>query len=214
MGRWSRRLAPRFLEFAGVVDGDRVLDVGSGTGALTETVLAAAPRSPVIGIEVSAPYVESAGARLTDPRARFDLGDARSLPYPDASFDACLSLLVVQFIPDAPRAVGEMRRVTRPGGRVAACVWDGSGGMEMLRAFWDAAVALDPSAEPLSSRHRPYSRRGELARLWAECGLADIEETDLVIPLEFASFEDFWAPHLEGQGPAAAYATQIGRAHV
>lgn len=122
MGRWSRRLAPLLIEFADVREGDRVLDVGSGTGSLALAVNAA-HRSEVVGIDPSAAYVELARTRTADPRVRFDVGDAQVLPYPDASFDKCLALLVINFIPDARKAVAEMRRVTRPGGRVAARLW-------------------------------------------------------------------------------------------
>jgi SAM-dependent methyltransferase len=205
MGRWSRRLALRFVEFAGVRDGDRVLDVGSGTGALALAVAAQTQRSVIVGIEPSAAYAEYARTRTGDPRVRFEVGDALRLPYGDGSFDRTLAGLVLPFVPDAPRAVAEMRRVTRPGGTVAASVWDATGGMEMLTAFWNAAVALDPAAEPRRERHRPHSRPDELKALWERGGLTEGAQAALIIPLEFASFEDFWAPHLLGQGPAAVY---------
>jgi SAM-dependent methyltransferase len=209
MGRWSQRLAPRLIEFAGLEDGARVLDVGAGTGSLALAVAAATPRSEVVGIEPSAPYADYARTLAASPRVRFEVADAQALPFPDASFDACLSLLVVNFIPDARRAVAEMRRVTRPGRRVAACVWDYGDGMEMLRIFWDAAVALDPAAAPRHEGRMSYCRPGELAELWTAGGLGQVEEAGLVIPLEFRSFEDFWSPFLEGQAPAPSYATNL-----
>ena len=127
------------------------------------------------------------------------------LQFPDASFDAALALLVVNFIPDRAAAVREMARVTRPGGVVAATVWDYGGGMEMLPAFWDEAVALDPASEARDERHMPACRPGELAALWKAQGLLDVREEPLVIPLMFSSFEDFWSPFRAGQGPASAH---------
>jgi SAM-dependent methyltransferase len=209
MGRWSHRLARRLIEFAEVADGNRVLDVGMGTGSLSLAVLAATRHSEVVGIDPSGPYVEYARSRTSDSRARFEVGDAQALPYSDASFDKSLALLVMNFIPDAPKATAEMRRVTRPGGIVAAAVWDYGEGMTMLRSFWDAAVALDSTAEPRHERHMPYSRNGELSALWTATGLKEIKETSLVIPLAFKSFENFWQPFLSGQGPSGSYATSL-----
>lgn len=209
MGRWSQRLAPLLVAFAQVADGERLLDVGAGTGSLALALSAAAPASAIVGVEPSAPYVAYARTRTSNPRLRFAVGDAQALPFPAASFDHCLSLLVVNFIPDARRAAQEMRRVTRPGGRVSACVWDYSDGMTMLRRFWDTAVALDPAAEPRHEGHMPHCRAGQLAALWRESGLRQIEETGLVIDTDFGSFEDFWAPFLDGQAPAPNYATAL-----
>src|SRR5262245_48363392 len=163
MGRWSRRLAPPFIKFAGLKHGARVLDVGSGTGSLTLAVLQEAPASRVVGVDPSAVYVAHARTRADAGRATFEEGDAQRLRFPDASFDATLALLVVNFIPDRVAAVREMARVTRPGGVVAAAVWDYGDGMEMLRAFWDEAVALDPAGEKKDERHMPVWRTGELA---------------------------------------------------
>lgn len=211
MGRWSRRLAPHLLEFAGINDNDHILDVGSGTGSLAMAVVDATLHPEVVGIEPSAAYVEYARKRTADPRVLFDVGDAQNLPYPDASFDKSLALLVINFIPNARRAVAEMRRVTRPGGMVAAAVWDYSEGMTMLRTFWDAAVALDLAAEPRHEGHMPYCRKGQLSALWTARGLLQVEETGLVIQLDFASFEDFWQPFLTGQGPSGSYVTSLPR---
>lgn len=209
MGRWSRQLAPVFVEFAGVKNGSAVLDVGAGTGALTSAVLATSEPSRVVGVDPSAPYVDRARTSTNDARATFEVGDGQRLRFPDASFDAALALLVLNFIPDPRKAVAEMIRVTRPGGVVAAAVWDYDQGMEMLRIFWDEAVALDPSAEARDERRMPFSRAGELADLWREAGLLDVQGAPLAIPLNFPTFEDFWAPFLEGQGPAGAYVASL-----
>jgi SAM-dependent methyltransferase len=204
MGRWSRQLAPHLVAFAGVEAGDVVLDVGCGTGALASAVLEGSNGSRVTGIDASARYVEHARTRTPSERATFDVGDARQLRFPDAVFDRSLCLLVMNFVPDPPAAVGEMVRVTRPGGTVAAAVWDYGDGMEMLRIFWDEAVTLDPTWASRDERHMPLCRSGELAALWRQQGLHAVAETSLAIPLAFSSFDDFWSPFLTGQGPAGA----------
>ena len=213
MGRWSRQLAPVFLEFAGVVDGDRVLDVGCGTGSLALAAAGAMRKSRIVGVDPSAAYIEHARTRTADGRVTFQVADAQALPFSKASFDASLALLVLNFIPDARRAVREMRRVTRPGGRMAACVWDYGGGMAMLRLFWDTAVALDPDVAPRHEGHMPYCKQGQLAAMWSRHGLQQVEESGLGIQMAFASFDDFWTPFLEGQGPAASYATGLPPEH-
>lgn len=209
MGRWSRPLAPPFLTFAGVKDGDRVLDVGSGTGSVALAVSAEAPAGRAVGIDPSPAYVAYARARAGGERVTFEEGDAQRLRFPDRSFDKSLALLVVNFIPDRAGAVREMARVTRPGGVVAAAVWDYGGGMEMLRAFWDEAVALDPAVGPKDERHMPLCRKGELAEFWTAHGLLDVREEPLTVPMTFSSFEDYWSPFLEGQGPAGAYVAAL-----
>lgn len=209
MGRWSRQLAPLLVTFAGVRDGDAVLDVGSGTGALTAAVAAAAPSSHIVGIDLSAPYVAVARARYPDERIRFDVGDAQQLQLAARRFDRTLSLLVINFIPDRSRALAEMIRVTRPGGTVASAVWDYGEGMEMLRVFWDEAVALDPAAAARDERHMPLSRQGELGALWREHGLRDVSEEAFTITTRFSSFDDYWLPFLEKQGPAGDYTASL-----
>jgi SAM-dependent methyltransferase len=209
MGRWSQRLAPPFLKFAGLKDGDRVLDVGSGTGSLAFAALGEAPAGRVVGVDPSPTYVAHARARAGGDRATFEEGDAQRLRFPDASFDRSLALLVVNFIPDRSAAVREMARVTRPGGVVAAAVWDYGFGMEMLRVFWDEAAALDPAAGRKDERHMPVCRPGELADLWRAQGLRDVREEGLTVALTFSSFEDFWSPFLGGQGPAGAYVASL-----
>lgn len=212
MGRWSRQLAASFVAFAGVHGSDDVLDVGSGTGALAAAVLSATDSGRVIGVDPSTAYAEYARTRTKSQRATFEEGDGQQLRFSNASFDKTLSLLVINFIPDPVKAVDEMVRVTRPGGTVAAAVWDYSEAMEMLRVFWDEAVALDPSSDSRDERHMPLCRPGELAALWRQCGLANVSETSLVITLPFKSFDDFWLPFLQGQGPAGAYVAALSEA--
>jgi SAM-dependent methyltransferase len=205
MGRWSRDLAPLLVKFAGVRNGDAVLDVGSGTGALTAAVAAVAPSSRVIGIDPAAPYVAFAQARHPGDLIRFEVGDAQQLRFRDGSFDRTLSLLVLNFIPDRSKALDEMIRVTRPGGIVASAVWDYGQGMEMLRLFWDEAVALSPAAYAHDERHMPLSRKGELEALWRAHRLRDVSEEALTIRTRFSSFDDYWSPFVEKQGPAGDY---------
>jgi SAM-dependent methyltransferase len=209
MGRWSRQLAPLFVTFAGVRDGDRVLDVGSGTGALSAAVAAAAPSSRVVGIDPAVGYVKFAQSRHPGTNLVFAVGDAQQLQFADGAFDHTLSLLVLNFIPDRARAVSEMVRVTRSGGTVAAATWDYGDGMRMLRVFWDEAVALEPGHDGRDEKHMPVTRQGELAALWRTRGLRDIVEQPLTIPMRFTSFDDYWLPFLERQGPAGDYVVAL-----
>ena len=205
MGRWSRRLAPLFVTFAGITEGDRVLDVGSGTGALSAAA-AAIESVQVTGIERSAAYVAYAREHVD---GRFEVGDALALPFSDDAFDRALSMLVLNFVPDPAAALQQMIRVTRPCGVVAAAVWDYGDGMQMLRTFWDAAVALDPDAAPRDERHMPLCTHGALAELWRAHGLQDVDEQPLTIEMKFASFDDYWQPFLCGQGPAGVYVSSL-----
>ena len=209
MGRWSREIAPLLVKFARVRDGDAVLDVGSGTGALTSAIAAAAPSSRIIGIDPAASYVAYARTRHPAGRIRFEVGDAQQLRFAEGSFDRTLSLLVLNFIPNRSKALGEMIRVTRAGGIVAGAVWDYGQGMEMLRVFWDEAVALSSGADARDERHMPLCRKGELAELWRAHGLHDVSEQVLTIRMRFSSFDDYWLPFLEKQGPAGDYVAAL-----
>jgi SAM-dependent methyltransferase len=201
-GRISRLLAPRFIDFAGVKDGERLLDVGCGTGSLTFTAAALNPRSEIVGIDRSESFIENDRSRTSDPRLRFEVGDALSLPYTDGSFDKSLSLLVIQFIPDVGRAISEMRRVTKQGGAVAACAWS-SDEDELHTLFWDSAAELEAEGKQMRDA-RAYGG-GQLSTLWADSGFASVEETAFIIAPEFQSFDDYWTPLIGGQGASGTY---------
>ena len=209
MGRWSRRLAPMFVEFAQVRDGDKVLDVGCGTGILCQAVAAVTRTSEITGIDPSSSFVKYGRTSGAEPRIKFDLGDALDLPYPKETYDQCLALLVLQLIAQPEKAVSEMCRVTRPGDSVAVCNWDAGGGMEMHSIFWEEASKLDPAAEPRRNDRRPYSRQGQLKALWEATGLQRVEETGLKIELDFTAFDDYWLPQLGGIGPLGSYLSSL-----
>ena len=206
MGRWSRRLAPLFIDFAGV-DGGRVLDVGCGTGNLAFALAANPAITGVCGIDFAAAYVDHARTRNGDRRLVFQIGDACALPFADGEFDHALSMLVLQFIPQAEKAVAEMRRVTRPGGTVAAATWDTRGGLVFYRLFFDTAALIDPHANARRERAytRPMTRPGDLADAWQAAGLTEVVDGTLTIRMDFASFSDFWTPFEGKDGPIADY---------
>src|SRR5215470_4114125 len=210
MGRWSRLLAPAYIAFAGVKDGDRVLDVGTGTGALASALEAATTSSEIVGIDPSAGFINYAKKNVKSGRASFEVGDAQALRFADESFDQTMALLVMNFVPDHNKAIVEMRRVTRPQGVVSACVWDYNAGMEMLRFFWDEVVALEPVMAPKDERNMKLSREGQLGELWKKAGLVNVQEKPLVIEQAYTSFDDSWGPFLKGAGPGGAYVVSLG----
>jgi SAM-dependent methyltransferase len=212
MGRWSRLIAGPLADFTGLPEQGRMLDVGSGTGSLAFAIAGRNARTSVVGIDPSKEYVAYASSRNPSPdRATFEVGDAQQLRFPDASFDAALSLLVFNFIPDPKKALFELRRVTRPGGKVSAAVWDYGAGMGMLRTFWDSVIQTDPAAEKLDEKHMPLCRAGELPALWRQGGLQDVREQPIDISMTFASLADYWDPFLLGQGPAGSYVRRLDR---
>src|ERR1051325_7823032 len=207
MGRWSRLVAPQLVEFAALPDAGRYLDVGSGTGSLAFAIGERHQQAHIVGIDPSKEYTAYASSKNPfGDRAKFEIGDAQRLSFGDSSFDAAVSLLVFNFIPEPRTALSEVRRVTKPGGSVSAAVWDYGAGMRMLRVFWDAVVAIDPAAEKLDERRMPLCRAGELSELWRQGGLEAGRERSIHIQMRFASFADYWEPFLLGQGPAGAYA--------
>lgn len=211
MGRWSRQLALPFLDFVGTAEGERVLDVGCGTGHLAFAVTRRTGAGEVRGVDLALPYVEHARRHNQDPRIVFDVGDACALPFPDRSFERVLTLLVLHFVPEPARAIAEMRRVAKPGAVAGAAVWDVRGGFVSNRMFFDTAAALDPRAgvRRASNFTRPMTRPGEMARAWREAGFQRVEETSLIIRMEFASFADYWAPFKGKDGPGAEYVATL-----
>jgi len=213
MGRWSRRLAPLFVDFARISKGRRVLDVGCGTGNLSLFLAQQdAELVEVHGIDVSAAYVEYARRRSDDARLTFQIGDARALPYSAEYFDHALAMLALQFVPRPELAAREMRRVTRRGGTVAAATWDTRGGFVALRLVLDVAAMLDEAGrrERAAAYTRPLSRPGELARVWSDAGLSNVVQESVTIRMEFGSFVDFWAPIAGKEGPVAEYVGGLG----
>ncbi len=207
MGRWSRDLAARFIEFAGVRDGESVLDVGCGTGSLTYALLDAAHGLRLTGIDQAPVFLDAARTKPKAASVRFEQGDATALPFEDASFDRALSLLVLHFVPEFQRALAEMRRVVKPGGTVGAAVWDGGGGYLAQRLFWDTAACLLPSGEQGRKRafSRPLSRKGEMRTAFVESGFSDVLDTSLTIRMNYAGFADYWGPIAAGEGPLGAF---------
>ena len=205
MGRWSRRLAPLLIRHGGLADGDRVLDVGCGTGSLTFALPTLANVAAVSGIDPSPAYVTFAEGRNDDPRIGFRTGDARHLPFGEASFDRVFCQLVLQFIPDSRVAVEEMVRVTRPGGTVTAAVWDSFGGQNAFRMLKDIASVVDPGSRFGSAYFSSLTGVGELEAMWRAVGLIDVEAADLLIRMDYVGFDDYWTPLEAGDGPPGEY---------
>jgi SAM-dependent methyltransferase len=206
VGRWSRLVAHDFIAWLGLGSNRRWLDVGCGTGSLTRTILEDAGSSEVVGIDPSDGFVARARACTPASLAEFQIGDAQQLPFSDASFDVAVAGLVLNFVLDSTTAIAEMRRVVRPGGTVAAYVWDYAGEMQLIRYFWDAAVALDSAAQELDEGRRfPICQPEPLRALFDNSGLDRTDVRAIDVLTVFKSFDDYWAPFLGGQGPAPAY---------
>jgi SAM-dependent methyltransferase len=207
MGRYSVPLAPQMADLADVRNGQRVLDVGCGPGSLTAELVTRVGPAAVSAVDPSEPFV--AAARARNPGAEVLQASAERLPFPDETFDAALAQLVVHFMADPVAGLTEMARVTRPGGVVAACVWDHAGGQGPLGVFWRAARELDPDVRDESGL--AGARKGHLAELFASAGLRDIQETTVSASVEHPSFEEWWEPYTEGVGPAGAYVASLDR---
>jgi SAM-dependent methyltransferase len=206
MGRYSRLLAPRLADFAHIEPGSRALDVGCGPGALTAELARRLGAGSVMAADPSESLVTACADRV--PGADVRVARAESLPWPDDSVDTALAQLVVNFLEDPAAGLAEMRRIVRPGGVVAACTWDYSDGMRMLRTFWDAALALDPEA-PDEDRTMRYQDPHDLAALWHETRLDKVETAPLEVEAEYGDFDDFWEPFLSGAAPGGAYCASL-----
>lgn len=206
VGRWSRLVAQTFLPWLAIPARRIWGDIGCGTGALVTHILAAADPAGVRAIDRSAGVLATARAQITDPRAQFELADASALPWDDGTCDVTVSGLVLNFVPDAGAMLREMARVTRPQGKVAAYVWDYAGGMEMMRHFWDAAIAVSPGDSAHDQGERfPLCRPEPLAALFQSAGLRAVATRAIDIPTLFRNFDDYWMPFLGRQGSAPTY---------
>lgn len=210
VGRWSRPIARAFLAWLDAPAQTDWLDIGCGTGALTQTILALATPAHVRGIDLSPDFVTFAQLHTADPRASFAVGDAQALPEPDAVCDAVVSGLALNFTPQPDRAAAELARVVRPGGIVAVYVWDYADKMELMRYFWDAAIALNPAAKALDEATRFRICAPEpLAQLFTQAGLHQVETRAIDTPTVFRDFDDYWTPFLSGQAPAPGYTMSL-----
>ena len=206
MGRYSRPLARQFVDAVGIAEGQKVLDVGCGPGALTGVLVERLGAAAVSACDPSEPFVADCAER--HPGVDVRLGRAEDIPFEDDSFDVALAQLVLHFVSDPERAAREFRRVLRPGGVAGACVWDFSGGMQLLRAFWDAALSIDPNAED-ESRTMRFGGVGEIAELLAEAGFDDVVETTLTVSTTYADFDELWTGFLLGIGPAGTHCVSL-----
>lgn len=211
MGRWSRMIASDFVEWLAPPAGAAWLEVGCGTGALTQTVLSSAAPLSILATDQSADFMAHATADTNDKRVRFEIADATLLPCADASIDMVTSALVLNFIPDKQMALAEMCRVLRPGGLLSLYVWDyPGGGMGFIDAFWTAAAEADPKAAELDESARfPFCTRDGLADLCRTAGFSDAEVAPIEIETRFPDFEAFWHPFTLGTGPAPGYCKSL-----
>lgn len=210
MGRWSRLVAREFINWLDAPKGGLWLDVGCGTGALSQTILELAQPAQIKGIDRSEGFVNFARQQVQDARVRFEVGDAETLTDDAESFDVIISGLVLNFIPRPERAFAEMMRVARSGGVVAVYVWDYAEGMQFIRHFFDAAIELDPKAVEHDEGPRfPICRPDALRQLFELAGLQDVEVRAIEIPTVFRDFADYWSPFLGGVGAAPIYAMSL-----
>ena len=209
MGRWSKVVADAFVEWLSPKDRMRWLDVGCGSGALSEAIINTYDPEVVIAVDQSESFVHTAQERL-GTRATCKIGDALSLPIDDSSVDMTVSGLVLNFIPTPEKALAEMRRVTTIGGTVAGYIWDYPGKMEFLNHFWDAVIELNPGASDLHEKLRfASSNAEELSAVFIRSGIVDVEVSPIEITTNFADFDDYWKPFLGGQGPAPTYVSKL-----
>ena len=210
VGRWSRLVAHEFLDWLAVPSGSSWLDVGCGIGTLSKLILETQSPQSVHGLDSSDGYLAYARAHIGDERAEFIVGNAMSLPSDDGSYDATVAGLVLNFVPDPATAISQMARVTRPGGTVAAYVWDYAEDMQLMRYFWDAVIALNDNDQSLDEALRfPYCNPSGLEALFQAAGLDNVTTRAIDVPTVFQDFDDYWSPFLGGQGAAPAYAMTL-----
>ena len=205
MGRYSVQLTPQLADLAGVSDGQSALDVGCGPGALTAELVRRLGAENVAAVDPSEPFVTAVGERY--PGVDVRQAGADDLPFPDDEFDVVVAQLVIHFLKDPVAGVAEMRRVTRPGGIVAACVWDHGGHEGPLRKFWQAAREIDPNVDDES--RLPGVRQGQLGDYFRQAGLDEVSETSLTLAVEHTSFEEWWEPFTLGVGPAGTFVASL-----
>jgi SAM-dependent methyltransferase len=206
MGRYSNQLSAQLADLASVAAGQRVVDVGSGPGALTAELVQRLGAENVAAVDPSEPFVQAARSR--HPGVDVRLASAEELPYGDDEFDAAIAQLVVHFMGDPVKGISEMARVTKPNGVVAACVWDLAGGRAPISPFWQAVHSLDGDVEDES--RFSGARQGHLVELFREAGLRDVEETEITSSSRYESFDEWWRPYTLGVGPAGKYAASLG----
>ena len=210
VGRWSRQVAKEFIRWLEVPENSRWLDLGSGTGALSRTILDLARPEKVHGIDRSDGFVNTARSQVLDPKVEFQTGDAMAIPVDSGTYDAVVSGLVLNFVPQPVQMVAEMARAAGKGGTVALYVWDYAGKMQFMRHVWNAAAVLDAAAYHLDEGRRfPFCNPNSLAGLFRNAGLAEIETGAIDIHTDFKDFDDFWSPFLGGQGSAPGYAMSL-----
>jgi SAM-dependent methyltransferase len=210
VGRWSRLVGQEFLQWLNVPPGSRWLDVGCGTGVLSQTILDMVAPSQIKGIDRSEGYIAFAQNRIRDSRVTFQAGNAQSLPVDNNSYDVAVSGLMLNFVPEPGRAVQEMARSVILDGVVALYVWDYAGKMQLMRHFWNAAVALDPAILDLDEgRRSPICNPQALTEVFQAAGLKNIQVRAIDISTDFKDFDDYWSPFLGGQGPAPSYAMSL-----
>lgn len=210
MGRWSRQLAPAFLEWLGERPGRRWVDVGCGTGALSAAILARYEPAAIVGVDPSEEFVAVARSTVEGRRVRFEHGSAGSIPVADGWADVVVAGLVLNFVSDVGAALDEMRRVAAPGAVIGACVWDYGGEMQLIRRLFDAAIALDPEAEHHDEGPRfPICAPGGLRAGLETAGIRVVADDAIEIPTVFRDFDDYWTPFLGGVGPAPAYVVSL-----
>ncbi len=211
MGRWSVPVARKFIKWLSLPQNQRWLDVGCGTGALSASILELAAPQEILAIDASDAFIAFARQTHKDARLTFEVADARQLPAETDHFDAVVSGIALNFIPFPIDALNEMTRVVCAGGAVAVYVWDYADKMEMLRYFWDAAIAINPTATELDEGPRfPLCQPTALEALFQEAGLKNIEVQAIDAPTLFKNFDDYWSPFLGGQGPAPGYVMSLG----